>query len=121
MKTIVLIDDDAAIREAFTLMLRTDKFRVIALPDGREVLTEQVTTPDLFVIDRHLSGMNGLDICRFIKGSEKYKKILVFIFSAVPDDVGIYKAVGADCFIAKPFSVKQMREYIMRYTVDLNE
>jgi CheY-like chemotaxis protein len=59
--------------------------------------------------------MRGQDICRFIKNSERYKIAPVIIMLATPGLGKMAKDAGADGIIAKPFSLKLLRETISEY------
>ena len=116
MKHIVLVEDDAPIRDVFKMVFAGGDYKVIPLEDGESIINNEIDPPDLFVLDKQLSGMNGLDLCRFIRNSEKFKNVPVIMLSANPDIVKLAKEAGADNAVAKPFSIKKLRETISYYT-----
>ena len=116
MKKIVLIEDDAAIRDCFSLALDSTVYQTIAYETGNFMMQSNIETPDVFVIDKNLAGTNGLDICRFIKGSEQFHNVPVIMISASTNLEQAAHDAGADCAIAKPFSLKTLRTTISQYT-----
>ncbi len=61
--TIVLVDDDRAVRSAVTFSLETDGYRVMSFPDARSLLLNLLPAADCYVIDHMLpGGMHGLDL-----------------------------------------------------------
>lgn len=114
MKTIILVEDDADIRDIFSLVLQAD-YQVITQMTGDQILQGEIAAPDLFVLDKNISGTNGLDLCRFIKGSEKYSHVPVLMLSASPDIKQSAKMAGADGAVEKPFSIHTLRNTISRH------
>ncbi|PZR28745.1 MAG: response regulator [Citrobacter freundii] len=112
MKTILLIEDDSAIRDSLALALDGPSYTITAVEDASTVMSEQATPPHLFLIDRNLVTMDGLDVCRFIKKSALYKDIPVIMLSASPDIAQLAAAARADDAIAKPFSLSSFRAKI---------
>jgi len=112
MKKIILVEDDPDIQEVFAASLDSSIYAIVSYVSGAPILEEQVEAPDLFVLDKNISGFNGLTICRFIKNSPLYKHIPVLLLSASPDIMEAAKEAGADGAIAKPFSLKILRETI---------
>jgi len=115
MKKIVLVDDDEPIRDIFHIVFKDSEYDLTNLENGEKIINNELETPDLFILDKQISGTNGLDVCRFIKKNEKYKRVPVIMLSASPDIVELAKDAGADEAISKPFSLKQLRATISKY------
>lgn len=115
MKRIILVEDDEPIRDAFQMIFEGSNCEVINFENGDKVLSGEIDAPDLFILDKQISGTNGLDICRFIKASEKFKNIPVIMLSANPQIKTLAKDAGADYAISKPFSIKTLREVVATY------
>lgn len=113
MKMIVLIEDDEAIRDVFNLSLRA-WFKVVVFENSELILSNKADVPDVFVLDKNISGISGIDLCRFIKSSERYKHVPTYLLSAAPDIANAAQAAGADGFIEKPFSIKSLRELMLK-------
>jgi DNA-binding response OmpR family regulator len=117
MKRIVLVEDDEPIRDIFHIVFKESGYDLINLDSGEKIINNEIDAPDLFILDKQISGANGLEVCRFIKSSEKFKNVPVVMLSANPDIKTLAKDAGADEAIAKPFSLKKLRETIAKFTV----
>ena len=72
----------------------------------------QYNKPDLFLLDRQLSGPDGLEICRFLKSQQSTMDIPVIMNSAIPGITELAKQAGADDAIEKPFLIRELRQMI---------
>ncbi|MCC6793074.1 MAG: response regulator, partial [Thermomicrobiales bacterium] len=68
--------------------------------------------PDLIVLDVLLSGRDGRAICRTLKSREETRHVPIVMISAHPDAERSVREVGADAFVAKPFSVDHLLDTI---------
>jgi DNA-binding response OmpR family regulator len=115
MKRIIIIDDDPGIQDAFQLIFDPREYSVDIHPCGEKVLNNDFEMPDLFILDKQLSGVDGLDICRFLKSQESTKHIPVIMLSANPHIHILAKPAGADDALEKPFKLKTLRELVAKY------
>jgi len=115
MKHIVLVEDDAPIRFIFQVVFKSDDYYLTILESGEKIMSEEVDVPDLFIFDKQLAGISGLDICRFVKSSRKFRNVPVIMTSADVDIVAQANEAGADDAIPKPFSLRSLREIISKY------
>ena len=67
------------------------------------------------MIDKQLSGVDGLDICRFLKSQPETKDIPVIIISASPNIKGLSLQAGAHDTLEKPFHLRTLREMVNKY------
>jgi len=108
-KTILLIEDEEDIAALIKLQAEISGYKLHVETDGingfRAVERER---PDLVVLDIMLPGQNGLDVCRKMKSNPELKTIPVIIISAKNEelDVVLGLELGADDYVAKPFSPK---------------
>lgn len=108
-KTILLIEDEEDIAALIKLQAEISGYKLHVETDGingfRAVERER---PDLVVLDIMLPGQNGLDVCRKMKSNPELKSIPVIIVSAKNEelDVVLGLELGADDYVAKPFSPK---------------
>lgn len=116
MKKIIIIEDDPAIQDATSLIFKKTEYDVIIYRDGSLILSGQFEVPDIFIIDKQLPGADGLEICRYLKNQQSTKNIPVIIMSASPSIDKSYRSAGADDFIEKPYSIKQLRGLVEKYT-----
>ena len=115
MKRIIIIDDDPAILDVFELVFKRAGFAVTALEGGEQLLGGSFEEPDIFLIDKQLQGIDGLDICRFLKKRKHLGQTPVLIFSASPRVEQRAKEAGADGFLEKPIKIKYLLENIQKH------
>lgn len=115
MKRIVLMEDDDAIRDIFQIVFEAANIELVSFVNGDRIIDKKIDPPDLFILDKQVSGTDGLEVCRFIKNSKKYKNIPVIMLSANPDIIKLAAEAGADGTITKPFSLHKMRETVLSY------
>ncbi len=111
---ILIADDDPGIRDIFQIVLTKAGYDLEIKEDAGEIFKNDFTMPDLFLIDKLLSGVDGLDVCRFLKNNPDTCDIPVVMVSASPDiGVSAIKA-GADDFVEKPFDLSHLLKVIER-------
>ncbi|MFN3003691.1 response regulator transcription factor [Mycolicibacterium wolinskyi] len=114
MRRILVVDDEPTILAAVATRLRAEEFAVDTAVDGPSaVATAAATGPDLVVLDVMLPGFDGLEVCRRIQAQ---RPVPVLMLTARTDetDMLIGLGVGADDYLTKPFS---MRELVARVRV----
>jgi DNA-binding response OmpR family regulator len=110
-KKILVVDDDPAILELVGYNLSKEGYEVIKAYDGEEALKiandEDV---DMFIVDIMLPGIDGFELVRKIRAIEKYKNTPVIFLSAKGEefDKVLGLELGADDYITKPFSVREL-------------
>jgi len=105
---ILLVEDDASIRETTSLGLTGAGFRVTSAGDGREALDRFRQRPvDLVVLDLMLPELDGYEVCREIR---KTSRVPIVILSARTDtvDVVVGLELGADDYVTKPFELPEL-------------
>jgi len=113
-KKILVADDDPGIRDIFKIIFERAGYSIEIKEDAEEVLRNNFTIPDVFLIDKLLSGYDGLDICRYLKNNPLTSHIPVIMVAASPD-IGITAIkAGADDFVEKPFDLKYLLKVIER-------
>lgn len=111
-KKVVIVEDDESISDILRIILEREGYLSVNCRDGNEIFNGTVEIPDLYMIDRQLSGADGLDICKFLKQQEATSDIPIIVLSATPGIERIAKNAGANAFIEKPFSKKTLVETI---------
>ena len=111
---ILIADDDPGIRDIFNIVLAKAGYDIEVKDDANEIFKNKFRIPDLFLIDRLLSGVDGLDVCRHLKTNEQTKQIPVIMVSASPDIGLLAVKAGADDFVEKPFDLAYLLEVIER-------
>ncbi|TKA08268.1 two-component system response regulator CseB [Actinacidiphila oryziradicis] len=100
---VLFVEDDDVIREATTLALERDGFRVTSVPDGLTGLEAfRANQPDLALLDVMVPGLDGVSLCRRIRDEST---VPVIMLSARADaiDVVLGLEAGADDYVTKPF------------------
>lgn len=105
-KKVVIAEDDPALLDALQLVFKRAGFEVSGYPNGSVLMNSALDIPDIFLIDRQLSGIDGLDICRYLKKNGATRHVPVIILSASPGIGALVKNAGAEAFVEKPFSNK---------------
>ena len=107
-KKILVVVGDPDILNALNIALGSAGFDVDVLLNGTRILTNQFVRPDLFIIDKQLPDIDGLEICRFLNSRPNYKPIPIIIISASRRVKKKAMEAGASCFIGKPFVVNDL-------------
>jgi DNA-binding response OmpR family regulator len=107
-KSILVVEDEAAIAEAVRARLSSEGYRVRVAHDGPEAIGAVAETkPDLVVLDLMLPGMDGLEVCREIQKKEWIPVLMLTARTEEADKVAGF-AVGADDYLTKPFSMREL-------------
>lgn len=115
MKRIIIVDDDPGVQEAFKWIFSPQIFEISIYQNGSVVLKSECGIADIYILDKQLSGVDGLDVCRFLKNQAPTKKIPVIMLSASPNIHRLAKLAGADDSLEKPFRMKELREMVDKY------
>jgi len=107
MKALV-VDDDLALADVVSFILRRGGYEVIVAHDGLTALDRwQVENPDIIILDLNLPKLNGLNVCRRIRAQAETPIIMLTVRGDENDIVQGLK-IGADDYIVKPFSPRQL-------------
>ncbi|MCH5670785.1 response regulator transcription factor [Streptomyces gilvus] len=120
MARVLIADDDADIRDLVAFKLTQGGHQVTVAPDGMAALKAVREEPvDLALLDIRMPGMSGLDVCRELRAAPETATLPVILITARSQegDVEVGFAAGADDYIIKPFSP---RELSSRVTALLN-
>ena len=108
MAKILVVDDEPNIREVVGLYLRQDGHAVVVAADGEEALRlYRQARPDLVVLDLMLPGLSGLEVCRRIQGERRVPLIMLTAKGEEEDRI-VGLGVGADDYVVKPFSPREL-------------
>ena len=106
---ILVVEDNAPLREAVTARLRRDGFAVDSTGEGQEGMWLALENPySLIILDLTLPGIDGLDILRKIRQSKKETAVLVATARDAVSDRVIGLDAGADDYIIKPYSLDEL-------------
>jgi DNA-binding response OmpR family regulator len=104
---ILVVEDDARIRQALRMALEDEAFEVVEAGSGEEALALGPASSDLVLLDILLPGVNGFEVCRKLRQSSDVPIIMVTA-RADTHDVVAGLAAGADDYVTKPFEVKEL-------------
>jgi DNA-binding response OmpR family regulator len=111
MKKIIFADDDPTIQDVIHLIL-DDDYEVVSLADGEKLINNEFEIPDLFLLDRQLIDIDGLDVCKHLKSNAATSHVPVIMISATQSITKLARAAGADGVIEKPFQIRELRQLI---------
>ena len=114
-KKILITDDDSGVQDIFKLIFERAGYEVAVYGEAFSIFENKFTKPDLFLLDKQLSGQDGLKVCQFLKGQSGTKDIPVIIVSATPGISEMAKEAGADDFLEKPFQMKELLKMVAKW------
>jgi len=121
---ILLIDDEKAYAEVIKEALTPLGFEAhIACNAMEAMLVMQQTTPDLILLDVMMPEVDGLTLLRWLRENSREKHIPIHIVSAKarPEDRDAALRAGADGFLAKPFTMQDLKETLAEYIPILSQ
>mgnify|MGYP000914546660 CR=1 FL=1 len=107
---ILVVDDEAHIRELVKFNLQKAGFTVVEADNGQTAIRLAKENPELVVLDLMLPGVDGLEVCRTLKGTRETSGIPIIMLTAKDEEfdkvVGL--ELGADDYLTKPFSPREL-------------
>jgi len=107
-ETILIVEDEPALRDTLTYNLKKDGFTVEAVGDGRLALeSARKLNPDLIILDIMLPELDGLEVARILR---KEMIVPILMLTARDDEIDrvVGLEVGADDYLTKPFSMREL-------------
>lgn len=116
-KSILIVDDEEDTLEMLSTILEHENYLTWKATNGNEALELVEKVPDLVLLDIRMPGLSGLEVCRRLKQDDKFKHIPIIIFSAkvLSHDIELGLNAGADEYLTKPFSTKELTQLIKKY------
>lgn len=111
MYKILIVDDEKDIVDLVSYNLEKEGFSTVKALDGESALQIiRAQKPDLIILDLMLPKMNGLDVCKTVRRNPETSGLPIIMLTAKSDEVDKVTGleVGADDYVAKPFSVKEL-------------
>lgn len=107
-KTILVVDDEQAVTDLLSYNLRKANYNVLTADDGLEALrVAHESQPDLILLDVMIPQMDGMDVCREIRKTSEVPVIMITARGEEVDRV-VGLELGADDYVCKPFSVREL-------------
>ena len=107
MPTVLVVDDDRAIRDALRRGLQLEGFAVDAVADGEAALAA-IDRADIVVLDLGLPGIDGIDVVRRVRGDGGDVPICILSARDEVDDRVLGLEAGADDYLVKPFALAEL-------------
>lgn len=108
---ILVADDDRALLDTLTWILKDRGYHVIPVPGGVDLMGQlEAERPDLLMLDIMMPKVDGLQLLEQVKQSERWRDLPVLMISSIPPEEATVRSLGlgAADFIAKPFRVKEL-------------
>ena len=106
---LLVVDDDASVREALALVLGIDGFDVTTAEDGREAIrTLERRQTDAVILDVLMPGLDGLEVCRRMRARGDRTPVLMLTARAEVSERVAGLEAGADDYLAKPFAREEL-------------
>jgi len=111
--TVLIAEDDPIFRRVLENWLKKWNYRVTSLENGLDAwsVLQQKDAPQMVVLDWMMPGLDGIELCRRIRGHEAgpYKYVLLLTAKGSKEDVVAGLEAGADDYLTKPFDVNELR------------
>ncbi len=118
---VLLIDDEKAYAKVIQDALEAAGIKTYVANNAEEALTlYQQITPNLVLLDVMMPDIDGLTLLRWLREHSEHDDIPIHIVSAksMPDDYKAAIQAGANGFLAKPFTLDELREVLVEYIPD---
>ncbi len=111
MTRVLVVEDEADIRELLVYNLKREGYDVLVAPDGATGLSlAREQQPDLVILDLMLPDVSGLELCRTLKGGRETRDLQVIMVTAKGEEIDrvVGFELGADDYVVKPFSTREL-------------
>lgn len=116
-KKILIVDDEPNIVISLEFLMEQSGYEVAIARNGEEAL-EKIAAfePDLVLLDIMLPLLNGFEVCQRIRENPQWNRTKVIMLSAKGREIDVSKgiALGADAYVTKPFSTKDLIAQVQR-------
>ena len=110
-KKILIVDDEPNIVISLEFLMKKEGFVVAVASDGEDALAKvESFDPDLILLDVMMPRKSGFEVCESLRSNPKHGGLLIVMLTAKGRDTEVAKgmAIGADAYITKPFSTKDL-------------
>ncbi len=114
-KHVLIADDEPNIVVSLEFLMKREGHRVSVARDGDAALAMiRELKPDLVLLDVMMPGRGGFDVCQAVRADDSLAGIRILMLSAKGRDTDVAKgsALGADAYMTKPFSTKELAEKV---------
>jgi DNA-binding response OmpR family regulator len=108
---ILIVDDEPNIVVSLEFLLKKEGFETAIASDGEEALAQVAAfDPDLLLLDVMMPKKSGFEVCEILRADPRRASLLILMLTAKGRDTEVAKglAIGADVYMTKPFSTKEL-------------
>ncbi len=108
---ILIVDDEPNIVISLEYLMKREGFETSVAGDGEAALAAlEKVPPDLVILDVMLPRMNGFEVCRRMRADPRWRALRILMLTAKGRDTEVEKGLGlgADAYVTKPFSTKDL-------------
>ena len=119
-RKVLIVDDEPNIVTSLTFLMKKSGFETSVARDGDEALTEvERFNPDLVLLDVMMPKRDGFEVCQKLRATGRTElKIILLTAKGRETEVAKGLAVGADAYVTKPFSTRDLVEQVTRLLDD---
>ncbi|MBK6851553.1 MAG: response regulator [Burkholderiales bacterium] len=118
---ILIADDEPNILISLEYLMKREGYAVRVARDGQETLDAVAADcPDLLLLDVMMPRMSGFDVCQSLRADERFAGLRILMLTAKGRDTDVAKglALGADGYMTKPFSTRELVERVRGMLLD---
>jgi two-component system phosphate regulon response regulator PhoB len=108
---LLLVEDDASLRELLTWNFEREEFDVVSTSDGDEaLLLAEESPPDIVILDWMIEGVSGIEVCRRLRRRPGTANVPIIMLTARGEEADRIRGLetGADDYVTKPFSPREL-------------
>lgn len=108
---ILIVDDEPNIVISLEFLMKKEGFEIAVANDGEEALAKVASfRPDLILLDVMMPKKSGFEVCECLRADPAYADLVIVMLTAKGRDTEVAKglAIGADAYVTKPFSTKDL-------------
>jgi two-component system alkaline phosphatase synthesis response regulator PhoP len=108
-KKVLVVDDEPDITEIISYNLAKEGYEVFSATNGIDAIDKAISLkPDLLILDIMMPKMNGIEVCKTLRGKPEFDDTLIILLTALSDETSHIKGleIGADDYLTKPISPK---------------
>jgi len=113
-KKILVADDDQDMLLLLCRILQDNGYEALGLSDASAIMTNMYESPDMFILDKEMGDMDGIEVLKHLKLHEKEHHVPVFMISGSDSKVLAEKA-GVDCYMEKPIDARKFIYEVEKY------
>ena len=113
---VLVADDEPAITALVATMLRHAGFEVVQAHGGVEAISRsREQRPGVILLDVMMPDLDGRDTCKLLRMDRELEDVPILLFSSADEADVHWRAVGADGFLQKPFSIRELPDVLRRH------